>query len=92
MCQKRTIPTYMGKLTDLDAAFGITLRKLRLAKKLTQEQLGFESGLRRTFISSLELGEKQPSLATIQKLAPVFELSMAKFIQLVEKELKNLKK
>jgi transcriptional regulator with XRE-family HTH domain len=82
----------MGKLTDLDAAFGITLRKLRLAKKLTQEQLGFESGLRRTFISSLELGEKQPSLATIQKLAPVFELSMAKFIQLVEKELKNLKK
>jgi len=81
----------MGKFTDLDAAFGITLRKLRLAKKLTQEQLGFESGLRRTFISSLELGEKQPSLATIQKLAPVFELSMARFIQKVENQLKRAK-
>ena len=77
----------MGKSSDLDAAFGITLRKLRLAKKLTQEQLGFESGLRRTFISSLELGEKQPSLATIQKLAPVFDLTMAKFIQKVETQL-----
>ena len=77
----------MGNSSDLDAAFGITLRKLRLAKKLTQEQLGFEAGLRRTFISSLELGEKQPSLATIQKLAPVFDLSMAKFIQKVEIQL-----
>jgi transcriptional regulator with XRE-family HTH domain len=77
----------MGKLTDLDAAFGITLRKLRLAKKLTQEQLGFETGLRRTFISSLELGEKQPSLATIQKLALALDLPMAKLIQKVEDEL-----
>jgi transcriptional regulator with XRE-family HTH domain len=77
----------MGKLTDLDAAFGITLRKLRLAKKLTQEQLGFETELRRTFISSLELGEKQPSLATIQKLALALDLPMAKLIQKVEDEL-----
>ncbi|WP_071467618.1 helix-turn-helix domain-containing protein [Polynucleobacter asymbioticus] len=81
----------MGNSSELDAAFGITLRKLRLAKKLTQEQLGFEAGLRRTYISSLELGEKQPSLATIQKLAPVFDLSMAKFIHKVENELKSPK-
>jgi transcriptional regulator with XRE-family HTH domain len=81
----------MGKTSDLDTSFGITLRKLRLAKKLTQEQLGFEAGLRRTFISSLELGEKHPSLATIQKLAPVFDLSMAKFIQKVENQLKSQK-
>ena len=81
----------MGKSNDLDKAFGIALRKLRLAKKLTQEQLGFEAGLRRTFISSLELGEKQPSLATIQKLSTVFDLSMAKFIQKVENQLKSPK-
>jgi transcriptional regulator with XRE-family HTH domain len=81
----------MGKSNDLDKAFGIALRKLRLAKKLTQEQLGFEAGLRRTFISSLELGEKQPSLATIQKLSTVFDLSMAKFIQKVESQLKSTK-
>lgn len=77
----------MGKSNDLDKAFGIALRKLRLAKKLTQEQLGFETGLRRTFISSLELGEKQPSLATIQKLALALDLPMAKLIQKVEDEL-----
>jgi transcriptional regulator with XRE-family HTH domain len=79
----------MGKTTDLDIAFGIALRKIRLSKKLTQEQLGFEAGLRRTYISSLELGEKQPSLATIQKLAHVFDYSISKFFQRVEDELKG---
>jgi transcriptional regulator with XRE-family HTH domain len=81
----------MGNSSDLDTAFGITLKKLRLAKKLTQEQLGFEAGLRRTYISSLELGEKQASLATIEKLASAIELPMSKFVQLIEKELGNLK-
>jgi transcriptional regulator with XRE-family HTH domain len=79
----------MGKTTDLDKAFGIALRKLRLAKKLTQEQLGFEAGLRRTFISSLELGEKQPSLSTIKKIADVFDISISKLLQKVEDELKK---
>ncbi len=79
----------MGKSTDLDKAFGETLRELRLAKKLTQEQLGFEAGLRRTFISSLELGEKQPSLATIKKIADVFGLSISKLLQRMEDKLKK---
>ena len=79
----------MGKTTDLDRAFGIALRKLRLAKKLTQEQLGFEAGLRRTFISSLELGEKQPSLSTIKKIADVFDISISKLLQKVEDEMKK---
>jgi hypothetical protein len=35
----------------------------------TQETLGFEAGLRRTYISSLKLREKKPTLTTIFKLA-----------------------
>ena len=78
----------MGKSVDIATAFGIALRKLRLGKGLTQEQLGFEAGLRRTFISSLELGQKQPSLATIEKLSVVFDISMAKLVQKAEEEQK----
>ena len=77
----------MGKTTDITTAFGKTLRRLRITKKLTQEELGLEAGLRRTFISSLELGQKQPSLETIQKLAAVLELSISKLLQQVEKDL-----
>eukprot|EP01031_Cornospumella_fuschlensis_P002877 gene2877-3598_t len=43
---------------DVSAAFGKTLRKYRIKKDLTQEELGLDAGLRRTFISSLELGQK----------------------------------
>ena len=72
---------------DVSVAFGKTLRRLRITKNLTQEQLGLEAGLRRTFISSLELGQKQPSITTIQKLAVVLEISMSKLLQQVEKDM-----
>jgi transcriptional regulator with XRE-family HTH domain len=74
---------------DINVAFGITLRKLRLSSGLTQEQLGFESGLRRTFISSLELAENEPSLQTIQKLALALNLPLSKLMLEVEKEQKR---
>jgi transcriptional regulator with XRE-family HTH domain len=79
----------MGKTTDIGVAFGIAVRKIRLAKGLTQEQLGFEAGLRRTFISSIELNEKQPSLKTIQNLAQAFGIPPSKLLQLAEFELKK---
>ena len=78
----------MGKSNDLDKAFGETLRELRLAKKLTQEQLGFEADLRRTFVSSLELGEKQPTLLTIFKLSKALKIAPSQMISLVEDGLK----
>jgi len=72
---------------DVTVAFGIVLRRLRLAKELTQEDLGFEAGLRRTFISSLELGQKQPSITTIFKLAQFLEISLSDLMHLVEIEM-----
>jgi len=75
---------------DVSKAFGIALRKLRISKELTQEQLGFEADLRRTYISSLELGEKQPSLNTIYRLAYALEIPMSRLLKLVEKEIKTL--
>jgi len=77
---------------DLSKAFGIALRKLRISKGLTQEQLGFESELRRTFISSLELGEKKPSLTTIYQLAKALDIPMSKLMKYVEKEIDMSKK
>ena len=82
----------MGKSTDLDKAFGEALRELRLAEKLTQEQLGFEAGLRRTFISSLELGEKTPSLDTIFKLSFALSMPMSKLLKMVEKNIDPMSK
>jgi transcriptional regulator with XRE-family HTH domain len=72
---------------EASKAFGLAVRKLRLAKDLTQEELGFESDLTRAYISSIELDQKLPSITTIAKLAKAFGISMAKLMELTEKEL-----
>ena len=67
-------------------AFGRALRRLRQQRGLTQEQLGFEADLRRTFISVLELGQQQPTLTTIVKLAKVFDIQPSELLKEAEKE------
>lgn len=75
-------------MKDITAeTFGTVLRELRQQAGLTQEQLGFESDLRRTFISLLELGQQQPTLTTIIKLAKALGVSASDMVSLVESRL-----
>ncbi len=76
---------------DAAVAFGNVLRRLRMDAGLTQEQLGFEADLRRTYVSILELGQQQPSLTTILKLALALKLSAQELIGMVETELRQVK-
>lgn len=69
---------------DVAQAFGKILREMRLEAGLTQEQLGLEAGVRRTFVSLLELGEQQPTLTTITKLAVALEVKPSALIARVE--------
>ena len=64
----------MISLTKLDNSFGRSLRKRRLAKLLSQEELGLESNLSRAYISDLETGKKDPSLFTIFKSATAMQM------------------
>jgi len=74
---------------EASKAFGLAIRKLRIAKDLTQEELGFESGLTRAYISSIELDQKLPSITTIAKLAQALELSLSELMGFVDKEMKK---
>jgi transcriptional regulator with XRE-family HTH domain len=56
-------------LDNLALRFGRVLRTLRTERELSQEELAFESGLNRQFVSLIELGQRAPSLASIYKLA-----------------------
>ena len=68
-------------------ACGKVLRQLRQEAGLTQEALGFEADLRRTYVSILELGQQQPSLGTILKLAKALNQPGGVLIGMVETEL-----
>lgn len=74
---------------DTAKAFGVVLKKLRKEAKLTQEKLGFDADLRRTYISILELGEQQPSLTTILKLASALNIPANELISQVEELLQS---
>jgi transcriptional regulator with XRE-family HTH domain len=69
---------------DVAIAFGKVIRELRVKAGFTQEQLGFEADLRRTFISVLERGQQQPTLTTIMKLATALNTTATEVIARVE--------
>lgn len=72
---------------DTALAFGKVLRTMRLAAGMTQEQLGLEANLRRTYISTLELGHQQPSITTLFKLSRALNCSAHVMIANVEMEM-----
>lgn len=58
---------------------------------MTQEALGLEAELERNFVSLLELGQRQPSLGTVFKLAsalriPAHELVRRTEFQIMKKQ------
>jgi transcriptional regulator with XRE-family HTH domain len=71
----------------IEEAFGLTLQELRKARKLSQEELGFESGYHRTYISQLERGHKSPSLKTIFQMAAALKVSPSEIVLCVERAL-----
>ena len=72
---------------DSVIAFGRVLRTLRKGKELTQEQLAFEAGVERNFISLIERGINQPTIRVLFKLATALETSPSEIIRQVEVEL-----
>jgi transcriptional regulator with XRE-family HTH domain len=55
--------------------FAANMRRLRLARELSQEALGFQAELHRTEISLLERGLREPRLSTIVRIAHALKVS-----------------
>lgn len=52
------------------------VRHLRAEKRLSQEDLAEQSGLHRTYIGSVERGERNASLGCIEALAKALDVSV----------------
>ncbi|WP_338692475.1 helix-turn-helix transcriptional regulator [Bradyrhizobium sp. 26S5] len=67
-------------MTDWAKVVGGNVRRLRLQKKLTQEQLAFEAGLDLTYVGGIERGKRNPSLAVLVRIAKVFSIHPSKLL------------
>ena len=60
--------------------FGAQLHRLRTSRDLTQEQLAVKAGLSRIYVSKLELGQHDPALSTLVRLAKVLRVSLTELL------------
>jgi transcriptional regulator with XRE-family HTH domain len=64
-------------LSDVTVRFGKRLREIRTRKGISQEKLAELAGLHRTYVSSVERGERNISLVNIESLAEALGVPMA---------------
>ena len=57
------------------------VRREREARNWTQKELAREAGLSRSAVQKIETGERKPNLATANKLARVFGVSLDEFTE-----------
>lgn len=73
----------MPALSDVLVRFGQKLRKIRRQTGISQEKLADLSGLHRTYVSSVERGQRNISLLNIEKLALALGVPLAKLMPLL---------
>lgn len=64
-------------MSDVAMRFGVKLRATRSEKGISQEQLADLADLHRTYVSSVERGERNITIETIEKLAKALGVAMS---------------
>ena len=68
-------------MKSISKKFGANLKKIRLGKKMSQGDIIRITGMDRGYVSSLENGRQNPTLATIEKLAKSLGVSMEELMK-----------
>lgn len=66
---------------DIKKKFGQNLKRLRLEKGISQESLALSADLDRTYIPSIEKGERNVSITVVEKLANALNVSIMEFFK-----------
>ena len=68
-------------MTPTARQMGRTVRKLRLAKKLSQAKLAERCGLSREYINKIEAGKYDPPLSTINAIAEALGVTARRLME-----------
>ena len=65
----------------IEEKVGNRIKELRNKLGISQEELGFRSGVHRTYIASLEVGKRNISVATLEKMVNALNVSLSEFFK-----------
>jgi transcriptional regulator with XRE-family HTH domain len=77
---------------DMEKAVGEELRACRRKKQISQECLGFDAAIHRTYVSLIERGVKSPTLNVLFRLCQALDVPPAKFVKNVQLRLEGKRK
>jgi transcriptional regulator with XRE-family HTH domain len=66
---------------DIRRRVGLNVRKFRGDKGLSQEQLAFEAGLHRTYISGVERGVRNPTVTVLDQIATALGIPAGQLLE-----------
>jgi transcriptional regulator with XRE-family HTH domain len=66
-------------------AFGLAVRRRREKLGFSQEQLGFEAELDRTYVSGIERGVRNPTVKTLVRLCRILGCAPSALLKAAEK-------
>jgi transcriptional regulator with XRE-family HTH domain len=78
--------------TRRSVLLGEALRKARNAAGISQEELGFEAKVDRTYVSQLENGHKSPTVDVLFRICPILGMTASELIAQVERGLLSRRK
>ena len=67
-------------MADINKRLGFSIKKYRLKKGWSQEQLAFEADLHRAYIGQIERGEKNIGVANLEKIARALNVATSKLL------------
>lgn len=66
---------------DLVQLLGENVRTLRKERGLSQEELAFQAGMKRSYLSDLERGTRNPSVRALGRIADSLNVSPSKLLE-----------
>lgn len=66
-------------MNDIRIRVGARIKELRTNLKISQEQLGFEAELDRTYITSVEAGRRNISVVALEKIIKALDTNYSEF-------------
>lgn len=70
---------------DIRQLVGANVRRIRQRRGVSQEKLGFDAGIDRTYVSGVERGRRNPTVVVLGRIARALAVSPAELLKFPKK-------